>query len=138
MTIFKITVYILAVICLITGANDFIGGVNALRILGANLTETGFSDPITDNVIRFFAGIWIGVGILFVIFLRDLIRYQPVMLVLFGIVLLGGIGRIISIVQYGMPENSAGAGLIIIGLIVEIGLMPFLAWWLTYRFNKAS
>jgi len=135
MKLFKITIYVLAAICIITGANDFIGGIGGLRSLGANLTESGFSDPVTDNVIRFFAGIWIGVGLLLILFLRDLKRYQPAMLALIGIIFLGGIGRIISIFQYGMPEDTTGASIITLGLVVEIGLMPILAWWLNYKYN---
>ena len=136
MKLVRITIYILATICIMTGTNDFIRGIKGLRDLGANLTEAGFSDPATDNAIRFFAGIWIGVGIMFIIFLRDLKRYQPAMMALLGIVFLGGIGRIISILQYGMPESSAGVAVILLGLFIEVGLMPILAWWLTYRFNK--
>ncbi len=138
MKLFTVVIYILAVICLITGASDFLGGLSNLKGMGANLSEAGFADPITDNVLRFFAGIWIGVGVLFVLFLRDLERYKPAMLTLMGIVFLGGIGRIISIMQHGMPDNPIGSAVITVGLIVEIGLMPLLAWWLACHHNKAN
>lgn len=136
MNAFNTIIYILAAICIVTGLNDFVGGIGGLRSLGANLSDTGFADPVTDNVIRFFAGIWIGVGILFIQFLRDLERYKPAMITLMGIVFLGGIGRIISIIQYGMPESPAGAAVITVGLVVEVGLMPILTWWLASRKQK--
>lgn len=130
MKVFKIIIYVLAAICIITGANDFFNGVSGLRSLGANLSESGFSDPVADNVIRFFAGIWIGIGVLFIHMVQDLKRYKPVLLSLMAIVFLGGVGRILSIANLGMPSAPGASNMIIVGLIVEIGMMPVLSWWL--------
>lgn len=138
MLVFKVLIYFMAAICLITGTNEFLNGFIAFKDLGANLTDEGFADPLMNNVIRFFAAMWMGVGILFIVFNQDLERYKPALLALFGIVFLGGIGRIMSVVEFGMPETSSGVGLVVSGVIVEIVVIPVMAWWLAFRFNKAA
>ncbi len=65
MKLFKIGIYVFAAIALVTGANDLIQGLGALKAFGATLTDQGFADPMADNVFRYFAGLWIGVCILF-------------------------------------------------------------------------
>jgi len=131
MRIFTIIIYIFAAIALITGASDLIQGFASQESFGATMPDDGFA--IVDNVFRFFSGLWIGVGVLFVIFIRDLDRYKPAMIALLFIVLLGGFGRIISIIQYGMPQHPSGLGLVTAGLIAEVIVTPALLWWLIGR-----
>lgn len=137
MKLFTIIIYFLATICLLTGASDFIQGLASLKVFGSTFSEISYSDPMADNIFRFFAGIWFGTGVLLIIFVRDLARYKPAMLALMAIIALGGIGRIISILQYGMPEHPLGYGLVTVGLIVELALVPALMFWLSRKqFNE--
>jgi len=131
MRTFTIVIYIFAAIALITGASDLIQGLTSQKSFGATMPSEGFA--IVDNVFRFFSGLWIGVGVLFIIFIRDLDRYKPAMIALLFIVVLGGTGRIISIIQYGMPQHPAGIGLVSAGLIAEVIVTPVLLWWLIGR-----
>lgn len=135
---FKVMTYFMAAICLFTGANEFINGFIAFQDMGANLTEEGFADPLMNNVIRFFAAMWMGVGVMFIVFILDLERYKPAMLALFGIVFLGGIGRIISVLEFGMPEAASGVNLVVSGVIVEIVVIPVMACWLAFRFGQKA
>lgn len=137
LTVFKVLIYFMAAICLITGANEFITGFIAFSDMGAELPKHAFADPLMNNVIRFFAAMWMGVGIMFIVFVLDLERYKPALLALFGIVFLGGIGRIISLLEFGMPEASSGVNLVVSGIIVEIVVVPAMAWWLAFRFNRS-
>jgi len=135
MRLFSIIIYMIATVCIITGGKDFLGGIAGLTGIGEGVSATALADPAMNNAFQFFAGIWIGVGILLIFFLRDLERYKPAMLLLFGIIFLGGIGRLIALLNFGMPATE-GATVITIGLIIELGLMPILAGWLAYRFKK--
>jgi len=136
MRLFKITIYIFAAIALTTGASDMFQGLASQQSFGATLPVEGTA--IVDNVFRFFSGLWIGTGVLFVLFIRDLDRYKPAMIALLMIVILGGIGRIISIVQYGIPEHPSAVGLVTSGLIAELIVTPVLLWWLLARHKPAQ
>lgn len=138
MRVFKIIVYIFAAIALITGASDLVHGLVSQRAFGATLTDAGFADPMLDNMFRFFSGLWFGVGILFVLFVRELERYKPAMIALLVIIILSGSGRILSIFQYGLPDNSRGIALIFVGLLAEVIISPVLLWWLLVRHRSVS
>lgn len=138
MRIFTIVIYVFAAIALITGISDFWQGQISQKPLGAGLTDAGFADPLMDSVFRFFAALWFGTGILFVIFIRDLDRYKPPMIALLSIVILGGIGRIMTIVQHGFPDHPGGLGLVVAGLIAEVVVSPIMLWWLTMRHRSGA
>ncbi len=133
MRIFSALCYLFAATALFTGGNDFLQGLEAQRAFGSTLTDQGFADPLLDNVFRFFSGLWIGVGVLFVLFVRDLDRYKPAMIALLCIIILGGIGRIISISQYGLPDDPSGSMLVYAGLLAELVISPAMLWWLATR-----
>lgn len=137
MRAFRITIYAFAAIALLTGTNDFLQGQISQAPLGAGLTPEGFADPLMDSVFRFFAALWFGTGVLFVIFVRDLDRYKPPMMALLGIVILGGIGRVMTIIQHGLPEHPGGLALVGAGLLAEVVVSPVLLWWLAFR-HKAQ
>ncbi|MBX2885591.1 MAG: DUF4345 domain-containing protein [Granulosicoccus sp.] len=134
MRLFTIVVYIFAAIALVTGASDLVQGLASQKSFGASMPEQGVA--IVDNVFRFFSAIWLGVGVLFVLFIRDLARYKPAMIALLFVVVLGGVGRIISIVQYGLPDQPAASGLVLAGLIAELLVTPILLWWLLCRHHS--
>jgi len=128
---FKYIIYFLALIALVTGAMDLFHGVRSQEALGANLTDKGFQDPMLDNVFRFFAAVWFGLGLQLLFFVRDLPRYKPALMLLLGIVVLGGVARLISMAQYGLPEAATGRTLIYAGLFAELIMAPFLMVWLS-------
>lgn len=130
MQLFKFGIYIFIAIALITGANDLVQGLGSLGALGTTIPNEGLSDPMADNLFRFFAGLWFGVGVLFLLFIRDMKRYWPAMVTLLSIVVLGGLGRILSIIQYGMPEATSGYMLVCAGLLSELAIAPIMIWWL--------
>lgn len=130
---FTFICYFFAAIAITTGASDLIQGLASQRAFGATLTDAGFADPMVDNVFRFFSGLWLGVGILFILFVRDLERYKPAMIALLGIIVLGGLGRILSIWEHGFPSHGLGVFLIILGLLAELVISPIMLWWLVIR-----
>lgn len=126
---FKAIIYFLAAIALITGALDILNGMAAQKVFGANLSEAGFSDPMMDNVFRFLAAMWFGIGLQLIFFSRDLPRYKPALMLLLGIIILGGFARLLSIYHYGLPEASSGKMIIAAGLFSELVLAPILFVW---------
>jgi len=138
MRMFTIVCYFFAAIALTTGASDLIQGLASQRAFGATLTDAGFADPMVDNVFRFFSGLWFGTGVLFILFVRDLDRYKPAMIALLGIIAVGGLGRILSIIQYGLPDHLMGLTLIGLGLLAEVVISPIMLWWLTTRHRSVG
>jgi hypothetical protein len=126
MRLFTITCYFFAAIALTTGASDLIQGLASQRAFGATLTDAGFADPMVDNVFRFFSGLWFGTGILFILFVRDLERYKPAMITLLAIIILGGLGRVLSIWQYDLPDHPLGMTLVFLGLLAEVIISPIM------------
>ena len=93
---------------------------------------------MVDNVFRFFWALWFGTGILFILFARDLDRYKPAMNSLLGMVILGGLGRILSIWRYRLPDHPLGLTLVFLGLLAEVVISPVMLWWLTARHRAAA
>ena len=133
MKLFKIGIYIFAAIALSTGASDFLQGLASQATFGTTISAEGLTDPIVDNVFRFFAALWFGLGILFLLFIRDLDRYKPAMIALLCIVILGGLGRILSIYELGLPSAASGIALVSAGLLAEVIVTPVMLWWLIMR-----
>jgi len=104
-------------------------GLAAQKAFGAGLTEAGFADPMLDNVFRFLAAMWFGVGLQMIFYVKDLPRYKPALMLLLGIVILGGLARLLSMYHFGLPDASAGRMLIYAGLFAELILAPILIIW---------
>lgn len=135
MRVFTFLCYFFAAIAFITGASDLIQGLASQRDFGATLTDAGFADPMVDSVFRFFSALWFGVGVFFILFVRDLDRYKPAMIALLSIVILGGLGRVLSIWQYGLPDHPMGITLTFLGLLAEVIISSVMLWWLMTRYR---
>lgn len=125
MLAFKIIVGILGVIAILTGANDFWNGASVTGDFG-NLGENT-KDPQLNYTIRFLGAIWMGFGVLLILFVVNLARYEIPLIIAFIIIILGGIGRVISILQLGIAEGNHIIVYTILG--VELLLVPALLVW---------
>ena len=137
MRVFTYVVYFLAAIAIITGLMDIINGVAGVKSMGAELSDDGYRDPMLDNLFRFFAAVWFGLGLQLVFFVRDYDRYRPALLLLLGIVTFGGIARLISLAQYGFPEPAIGTFLVCLGLFAELVIAPALIWYARQHSGKS-
>lgn len=127
--IFKIIVWILGLIAITTGANDFWNGAAVQGDFGKNLGEQ-VNDPTLNFTLRFLGAIWMGFGILLILFATDLEKYRIPLLVSFDIVILGGIGRAISIYKHGIETGNETTAYAI--LSVELLLVPILLIWFLF------
>lgn len=126
MKAFQVIVYILGAIAVVTGANDFWQGAVVEASFGQ--LNGGETNPTLNFTVRFFAAIWMGFGVLLALFAFDLKSYKTPLIVSFVVVIIGGLGRLASVLQYGIAEGNEVASYLIIGL--ELVLIPILLVWL--------
>lgn len=126
---FQITLYILAVIPILTGLLDLALGLRAIESFSEGLSSAIFDDELYNAQYRFLGGVWLGIGLLMYVAARDLERYATVLRVVLWSIFVGGIGRLISVVQFGIPENTAGAAFVIGNMLIETVGMLVLLWW---------
>lgn len=62
--------------------------------------------PRLDNVHRFLAGIYLGAGILAAWAAFTIARHDTLIYLLALVILLGGVGRLVSMAKVGLPEPS--------------------------------
>ena len=59
--------------------------------------------PVLDSNLRFFAGVWIGLGIALLWLIPSIERQTTLFRAIWGAVFLGGIGRVLSVALAGLP-----------------------------------
>lgn len=123
----KITTALLSLIALLTGAMDVIVGVAGQANIGVGAAAAAPFDPVLDSQVRFLGAVWLGLGAIQLFCLGDLRRYGAILQFCFGIVVLGGIGRVLSLIQVGQATSGIGPGFIVVALAIELVLVP-LAW----------
>jgi Domain of unknown function (DUF4345) len=62
--------------------------------------------PVLDSNLRFFAGVWLGLGTALLWLIPTIERQTVLYRALWGAVFLGGIGRLLSIAFVGLPPVS--------------------------------
>ena len=109
--------------------------LGAIPVLTAIITMFGLNDPIyasanipptalLDSNLRFFGGLWLGLGIAFYWLIPNIEKQTRLFRVLWGMIFLGGIGRLMSMFLLGWPP------LPFIGFTaLEIIGAPFFIWW---------
>jgi uncharacterized protein YjeT (DUF2065 family) len=109
--------------------------LGAIPVLTGIITMFGLSDPIyaaakipanalLDSNLRFFGGVWLGLGLALYWLIPSIERQTVLFRVLWGMIFLGGIGRSLSIIFLGWPP------LPFVGFTaLEIIGAPFFMWW---------
>ena len=94
----QVTTAILGLVPVITGI------ITMLGIYDPIYASAGVpSFPLLDSNLRFFGGVWLGLGVA-ILWLVPSIEKQGVLFrVIWGAIFLGGIGRLLSIVFLGLP-----------------------------------
>jgi hypothetical protein len=127
----KITTVLLSLIALLTGAMDVMVGVAGQANIGVGAAAAAPFDPVLDSQIRFLGAVWFGLGAIQLVCLGDLRRYGGILQLCFAIVMLGGIGRALSLLQVGQPATGVGPAFIVVALVIELVLVPLA--WMTFR-----
>lgn len=109
-------------------------GAGALGMLrGPMLTGGVTITADLDSHFRYLSGLLLGVGIGFVFTIPNIERRGSLFRLLTGLVLLGGLGRLVSLAVIGVP-SSAMTG----GLIMELLVTPLLAVWQFHLARRLS
>lgn len=77
-----------------------------------------------DSHFRYVSGIFLGVLVLIAACIPRIERQGPLFRMLGGVIVLGGLSRLVSLLLVGVPSIGHQ-----IGLAVELGLMPLLMLW---------
>ena len=125
MAVFKVIVWVLGAIAILTGANDLLRGGSVEGDFGA-LGELA-KDPTLNFTVRFQGAIWMGFGALLILFASNVAAYRVPLACALCIVIVGGLGRVASIVQLGRPAVEATTLYMILG--IELVLVPALLVW---------
>ncbi|MEO0911532.1 MAG: DUF4345 domain-containing protein [Pseudomonadota bacterium] len=113
----KVALIIAGAIPLILGIMNLIGGARAPWLPGDIAT------PSLDNQLRFYAVWFMAPFFLCIWIVRNLSTALPVAIILFSTMFLGGLARLFSITQYGLPDPS-----MIVAMAIEIGFVLFIPW----------
>ena len=124
MRVFTIVLKVLASVPVLVGLSHLFMGLGSDALLGAKLPLEVLSDPVLDSQNRFYGVIFIGYGTLIFLCASDVRKYSSVLRIVAGFIFLGGFGRLVSIVLFGLPTPP------VIALIaVELIGVPLLLWW---------
>jgi uncharacterized protein YjeT (DUF2065 family) len=111
------------------------GLLGIIPVLTGIITMFELSDPIyaaakipanalLDSNLRFFGGVWLGLGLALYWLIPGIERQTILFRVLWGMIFLGGIGRLLSMIFLGWPP------LPFVGFTaLEIIGAPFFIWW---------
>lgn len=127
----KAITVLLSSLALLTGAMDVVIGVAGQANIGVGNAASVALDPVLDSQVRFLGAVWLGLGAIQLVCLGDLRRYSTILQLCFAIVILGGIGRALSLLQAGHPSSDIGTVFIAVALAIELMLVPLV--WLAFR-----
>jgi uncharacterized protein YjeT (DUF2065 family) len=111
------------------------GLLGVIPVVTGIITMFGLSDPIyaaakipantlLDSNLRFFGGVWLGLGLALYWLIPSIDRQTVLFRVLWGMIFLGGVGRLLSMMFLGAPP------LPFVGFTaLEIIGAPFFIWW---------
>jgi hypothetical protein len=77
-----------------------------------------------DSHFRYLSGLLLGIGLVFLACLRNIERHRPVFLALGFVILVGGLSRLLSVIELGWP--TAGHRF---GLVMELIVVPAIVLW---------
>jgi hypothetical protein len=100
---FSILVKGAAAICLVVGGWHALVGIGTLPWLGALPPPSGPWIATLDSQDRFYGGAFMGYGAILLAYLREPGRFRPMFQIVAGVVLLGGLARLIAVALHGWP-----------------------------------
>jgi hypothetical protein len=124
----RVVLILAGVFTALTGLSLMLGGMLTLAWQGPSAFFAVTNEQaylVQDSHIRFFGGLWIGVGLLFIVGGLNPLRFQNVLNVVFALILLGGLARFSQL----RPDITLGPG-VVGSLAAELIGMPILYFWL--------
>ncbi len=113
------TTAVLGLIPVITGGISLMGVTDPLYV-AAGIPH----DPLLDSKLRFFAGVWLGLGLALLWLVPRIDTQTALFRILWGMIFIGGVGRLLSMVFIGLPPLP-----FIAFTLLEIVGAPLFVWW---------
>ena len=115
----QIVTTVLALVPIVTGVLTMLGVDDPLY-----RTEGLPASPLLDSNLRFFGGVWLGLGLAVLWMIPSIERQTVLFRVVWGAIFLGGIGRAWSMAAVGAPPIP------FIGFtVLEVVGAPLFIWW---------
>jgi hypothetical protein len=93
-------------------------------VLGPAMVDAGMAPIGADSHFRYLSGLLLGIGLSFVTTIPRIESRAARFRLLTAIVVIGGFGRLWSLIAHGTPNRSMLAA-----LVMELGVTPLLALW---------
>lgn len=123
----RIILALAGIYIVLSGVNIAAGGMDTLGLGGQrNFFRVTDLQPylIQDSHIRFVGGVWMGIGLFFLVAATNLTRYKKQLLLVFILIFIGGLSRLFE----NHPDITFGK-FIMGSFIAEIIGMPVLYLW---------
>jgi Domain of unknown function (DUF4345) len=115
----QITTAVLGLIPIITSLVGFMGVTDPLYA-AADIAR----DPLLDSNLRFFNGVWLGLGLSLLWLVPRIDTETALFRILWGMIFIGGIGRLLSMIFIGLPPWP----FIAFTVLEIVGAPLFIAW----------
>ncbi|WP_309114337.1 DUF4345 domain-containing protein [Saccharothrix sp.] len=117
MRVFQGVLVVLGLFMLVTGSLDVVVGP-------ALLPGAPEAVPTLDSHYRFFAALWLFLGVALLSVVRRVREAAKVLRYVCAAVFVGGLARVVSLVSVGTPHV-----LMVVFIGIELVLPPLLLWW---------
>lgn len=131
----RVVLVLAGIVIIFTGVNTAFGGMLTLGWQGQTTffeVTDQHSYLVQDSHIRFLGGLWMGVGLLFIVTSSNVERHQSALRFALVLIFLGGLAR------FSQMQLDITFGKDIVGsLIAELVGMPLLYFWLSRMIKKS-
>jgi len=93
-------------------------------VLGLATTEDTIAPVTSDSHYRYLSGLLLGIGCAFMSTVPAIETHRTRFRLLTAIVVIGGFGRLLSLLLHGTPSTP-----MVLALLMELGVTPALALW---------
>lgn len=132
-TSLQIVLAVIGLIAVITGLMGILAGITSDfgDFYRVHVDAGMEGNIILDSNLRYFSGLWLGLGLTLFWMIPSIERQKIVLRLTAGMIFIGAIGRVISILSFGIPSP-----LFILFVVLEL-LFPLLIPWQN-RVSQAS
>lgn len=131
----NIVIFVIGMAIIFLGLNVGLGGIRTLGWQGTDefvAVTNAATFAVQDNHIRFIAGVWFGVGIMFVFGGFWLDKLRPILIALSSMIAVAGLFRLSAM------DSVIFSWAIAPSMIFELVGFPLLAFWLIRSHNKPA
>lgn len=118
----SVVLRIFCVLPFVTGVLDLFIGARIFALSGTEIPASVVTDPNLNNQIKFWGAIWFGYGLSLWWVSSDLRQRATLFRILMYTLLLSGLGRALSVYQYG-PGSAFSTGAMLVELLGSVALL---------------